>query len=219
MALAWTVATLAAVFIAAAAVGSVRTQVTDAPSAPVRTVATSLTAASSPSESPAAPAGAPSEDETIALGGPPVFESDSADGDVPTTTMLDVEEDGGTSGTKSPAATSTTTSTTPSDVAVATTTTEAPDDDSDTPTTAATQGVSRQTFDLIGGTVVVEVGQGTVVFVGASPRDGFTVEVDERGPERVVVKFESEAHTSKFVALFEDGTFAPKIEEGDRDDD
>jgi hypothetical protein len=56
-------------------------------------------------------------------------------------------------------------------------------------------------------------GSNTVRFLSASPKGGFTVDVRDRGPEKVVVYFRSGGHESKFVGEIDDGTFHPKIDE------
>jgi hypothetical protein len=67
--------------------------------------------------------------------------------------------------------------------------------------------------------VSVDVGDGTVVLVGASPKAGFAVRVENAGPQRVEVRFENPTHVSHFSGRFSGGSYAPKTEEHDRHDD
>ncbi len=222
--IAWVTSTMVAVGIAAAAVGSVRGQVTEAPSVPLQATATSLAAGAELSATPvpstsvtptttsassgdAAPPGADPDDATVGDGTdgettPTRVETGSADDDATTTTAG--QDDGGDGATT----TAPTTSTVPPSTSTSTTT-----------TTVVPVGPERRAYDLVGGTVVVDVGNETVTLIGASPAGGFSVEVDDAGPERVVVKFESSDHESEFVGRFEDGSFDPRIEERDREDD
>lgn len=97
---------------------------------------------------------------------------------------------------------------------VSTTTTQPPTTTTDPPpTTTAPPSTEIRSFDLVGGSVTVEVGSNTVRLAGASPKAGFSMEVENSGPEKVEVEFKSEDHESKFSGRFEDGTFVPKIEE------
>ena len=80
-------------------------------------------------------------------------------------------------------------------------------------TTTAPPSTEIRSYDLVGGSVTVEVGTNTVRLAGASPKAGFSMEVENSGPEKVEVEFKNEDHESKFSGRFEDGTFVPKIEE------
>jgi len=71
-----------------------------------------------------------------------------------------------------------------------------------------------QTYDAIGGSVTLLVGDGTVSLASAVPKPGFSAEEKERDePSKVVVEFDSEAHESKLVARWDDGTFTVEIDE------
>ena len=185
--LVWLAVTATAVFVAAAAVGSVRNQVTEAPTAMIPTTSTTVALAPEPS--------------------PPttVVESSSTTTSPPAATST-------TTTTAAPV----TTTTAPSEPAPTTTTTTAP-----TTTTTAPPASDIRSYDLLGGVVTVEIGTSTVQLAGASPKSGFSMEVEHSGPKNVEVEFKSESHESKFSGEFKDGSFNPEIEEsdGDHDDD
>jgi hypothetical protein len=187
-ALLWLVVTAAAVFVAAAAVGSVRDQVTDAPTAmaPTTTAATTTTT-------------------TV----PPRIDTDTPRaGTSPTTTAA------------SPLTTLTTTTTTTAPAVTTTRPTAPPSTTTSTTATAATSpAVEIRTYDLVGGSVTVEIGSSEVHLAGASPKAGFRMEVEDNGPDKVQVEFKSERHESHFSGRSEDGRFIPEIEESAHDDD
>ncbi len=183
-ALLWLVVTAAAVFVAAAAVGSVRDQVTDAPTAMAPTTTATTT--------------------TVA----PKIDTDPTGAGTSTTTAA--------SPFTSP--TTTTTTTTP---AVTTTRPTVPASTTTSTTTTATTSpaVEIRTYDLVGGSVTVEIGSSEVYLAGASPKAGFRMEVEDNGPDKVQVEFKSDDHESHFSGKFEDGRFIPEIEENGRDGD
>ena len=189
-ALIWLAVTTTAVFVAAAAVGSVRDQVTETPAAmvPTTTATTSLA-------NPAVPTTEPAVEPATTV-------------PAPTTTT-----------TTTTIAASTTTvpdaSTTTTRPAAPTVTTTAP------PTTTTRPPATEiRSYDLVGGSVTVEVGANTVGLAGASPKAGFSMDVENSGPEKVEVEFKSQQHESHFTGRFEDGVFVPKIEEeGHGEDD
>jgi hypothetical protein len=67
--------------------------------------------------------------------------------------------------------------------------------------------------------VSVEFGNGIVRLAGASPKPGFTMDVEHTGPEKVEVEFHNDSHESKFSGRFEDGRFVPSISEDDDEGD
>ena len=195
---AWVAVTAVSVLIASAAVGSVRGQVSDAPS-PVRTATTSLavsttivvldetttTSTTRPSASPATSTTMPTSTTSVAGTTESTLEIE------PTTTST----------TRAP--TTTTTTTTPPST---TTTTTAP-------------AAALQTYDTIGGSVTLLVGNGTVSLATAVPKPGYSAEEKERDdPTKVVVEFESEDHESKLEARWEGGVFTVDIDEESEDD-
>lgn len=193
--LVWIAVTATAVFIAAAAVGSVRDHVTETPTAMVPTTADtpSISDVSTTTTQPGATSG---------TGEPPTTTTTST-----TTTVV-------VSTTEAPEATTTTTTTTtlpPPPPPTTTTTTPT--------TTTVAPSTEIRSYDLVGGSVTVEVGSTTVNLSGASPKPGFGMDVENSGPEKVEVEFESEDHDSHFSAQFEDGVFVPQIEEEGHDED
>ncbi len=108
-----------------------------------------------------------------------------------------------------PTTSTTTTSTT-------TTTTTSPP----TTTTTTVPPTRTASFDLVGGTVTVEVDGDSVTLLSASPKGGFATFVQHRGPHRVTVVFKSSSHKSTFVGEMH-GSFHHHIEEESvgKDDD
>lgn len=105
----------------------------------------------------------------------------------------------------------TTTPPTTTSVPPATTTTTVP------PTTT-TPPESRR-YDLIGGSVVALIGDGTVSLQSAVPAPGFSVEAKATGPDEVEVEFRSDEHRSKFKADWEDGELRIDIDEKNEGED
>jgi cytoskeletal protein RodZ len=148
----------------------------------------------------------------------------------PTTTTVAVPT-GATTSSSAPATTSTSTSTTaapttePPETTVttivesgtSTTTTTAPPET--TTTTTAPPTLTRKTYSLVGGTVVIDIGDGGVWVVSAVPNSGFYSEVDNKGPDEVKVEFEGNDHKSTFKAYFEDGELKVSKDEGGEGDD
>lgn len=184
---AWVLATAVSVAIASSAVATVQDEVTASPS-PLRTQAVQALAAST--TVPPAP--------TVQ---PPVTTTSSS----PTTTGAAESTTTVAPATTAPAAATTTTT-----VAVATT--SAPPA---TTTTVAAPGPEFRSYELVGGSVRIRILGTQVFFAGATPAPGFDVDVEEQGPEKVVVEFETPEHESKFVAKFEDGELDVKISEED----
>ncbi len=200
----WLAVTVTAVLIASAAVSSVRDQVTDTPTAilpPTTTIAIS------------------SMEQLVA---DPVDPSSAASGSIDEST---------TSTTTAP---TTTTSAPPETSTTVPTTTVPPASDSEAepieaatttttsvPTTTSTSAPTTEirSYELIGGSVSVEIGDGTVRLAGASPKPGFTMEVEKSGPEKVEVEFHNDDRESHFSAKFEDGHFEPSISESDEESD
>ena len=190
-ALIWLAVTGTAVFVAAAAVGSVRDQVTETPTAMIPTTAVAAPLANPPvstTEIGSAPA------TTVA----PTTTTPAAS---TTSTSTTIVPDAGTTTTKPPTPTTTTTTPPP------------------TTTTTTPSSTEIRSYDLIGGSVTVEVGSNTARLAGASPKAGFTMDVENSGPEEVEVEFKSDQHESQFSGRFEDGVFVPKIEESEHGGD
>jgi len=188
----WLAVTLTAVFIASAAVSSVRDQVTDTPTAmfPPTTIAP---------DRPEQQAPDPTQPESP--------------------TRID-----GSSGPTTTAPTPTTSAPLQPTTTVPSTTVPSAPAPSPLPTTTTTSTVPSTTeirsYELVGGLVSVEIGDGTVRLAGASPRPGFTMEVESSGPEKVEIEFHNDEHRSKFSGKFEDGKYEPSISEsGEEEDD
>lgn len=193
---AWLGATVLSVMIAAAAVAGIRDRVVETPVA----------------------IGVPS---TITTTMPPETVTSSSSTDVPSSTVAQTTSTT-TSTTTTPPVTTTTiaeSSSTTAPPATTTTTTTVPPP---TTTTTTTVVVTNQTYDLIGGTVTLAVGNGEVNLVSAVPRPGFDADYEHTGPKEVEIKFESQDHKSKLEAKWESGELEVDIEEephGDGDDD
>lgn len=125
--------------------------------------------------------------------------AEPVDTSVPVTTEI---SDVSTSTTAPPATTTTTT----------TTTTSAP------PVT--TVPPSYPTYDLVGGTVVLRVANGTVAIESVVPQPGFSYRPEKTGPDEIDVAFVGDDHKSVLTAHFEDGQLkvVPK-EEGEDEHD
>ncbi len=191
---AWLAGTLVAVTVAAAAVGSVRSEVTDAPMA---LGSQSIVANASPSAA-GDTSGSPSTTT-------PIMNPEDADQAPTTTTQADDPDDEPTTSTTEPVTTTT--------VAQVTTTTQPPQ------TTTTLDGYTK-TYDTAGGSVRINVSGDSVTFAGATPLPGWTVELENSGPEEVKVHFErndDEADEIDFKAKIEDGELEVSISESDDD--
>jgi hypothetical protein len=183
---AWLGATALAVVVAAAAVGTVRTEVTDQPAAGEPFAATTILADATTTTILVT--------TTTATGSSTTSIADGSDDDTPTTTITS----------------STTTSTTSPD--------DDDDDDSAPTTTTAMQTTTTapsvtKTYNMAGGTVTISASDPDVRFVGASPAAGYTIEVDDRGPNQVKVEFDGAGGESEFVAKWESGVLVVDIDE------
>jgi len=221
--LAWTTSTVLAVGVAAAAVGAVRGQVTDVPSVPIQSAATSLAAAAEPALKPPVspsmerPAEADaSVDQEPVEGATSTIGADGSETSLQSTTTIPSGR--GENDNQSTTSTTSTTDATPATTAPTTTTTIAPPPSTTTTTAAAAPAPYSDTSELVGGTVtvIVDTASATVTFSGATVAAGFTVSVEKSGPEKVVVKFESETHESEYVGRFEEGAFVSSTDEQDR---
>lgn len=196
---AWLGATAVSVVIAAAAVAGIRDRVVETP---VAIGLPSTTSTTMPFET----------DTSSTTGETPV--PTSATSSTTTTTT--------TSTTEAPAVTTTTVVESSSTTAPPTTTTTTTTAPPSTTTTTTTAAVTNQTYDLIGGTVTLTVGNGEVNLVSAVPRPGFDTDYEHTGPKEVEIKFESNDHKSKLEAQWENGELKVEIEEephGDGDSD
>jgi len=188
--LAWLGATLLAVIVATAAVGSVRSQVTEAPT---------------PLSSPGAQA----------LSSAPITSGSTVPSTSSTTVTTTVPEDATTTAIESPGGTTTTEATTGTSTVPSTTVPPA------STTTTASSSYSK-TVDTSAGSVRILVDGAAVGFGGAYPKPGWKVELDERGPEVVKVKFERNEGEGEIsvVARVHDGELLISVDDhGESHDD
>lgn len=181
---AWLVATIVAIGIAATAVGSVRGQVTDVPAIPAAGTSallepTTTTSAPGPTTTTSPGIVAPETTTTVASSAPTTAES---------TTTTTVDPPSTTTTTAPPPATTTTTTTPPANPELS-------------------------THQLVGGQVTISALAPNVTLVGAVPSGGFSAEVEDSGPGEVEVEFESSHHKSTFRARWEDGHLDIDIDE------
>ena len=203
---AWLAGTLVAVLVAAAAVGSVRNEVTDAPTA----LGAPNTTISVPDLDSTPPSSIVVEVEV------PV--PDEVEEPTTTTTLAEEPTESTTTTTEPEQQTSTTTPTTtapdhdppPS----TTTTTEPPDETTTTEVTSYTK-----TYDVKdAGSVTIRVSGDSVTFAGAYPLEGWTFKLKDGGPEEVEVRFErndDEGDKVSFQAKVDDGELEVKISDDD----
>lgn len=190
---AWVGATLVAVLVATAAVGSVRSEVTDQPSA-----------LGSPSAAALA-SDLPAETSTTDPGSPT---SGVADVAVTTTTALEPVTTTSTTHAGSDSSTSTSTSVTTSPQPETTTTATEP------------RANYSKTFDTDGGSVTFLIEGEAVNFGGAVPKTGWKVELEAAGPDEVKVKFEKNDDSAEIEVKgrVEDGELLVSISGGSEDD-
>jgi hypothetical protein len=108
------------------------------------------------------------------------------------------------------------------DDTTSTTTSTIPDDDTTTSTTAPPVVTETRTYQLQGGWVKVDIGEGFVDLVGAAPAPGFSMDAEHTENDGVRVKFESEDHKSELEVRWNDGKLIIEIDEepeGDESDD
>jgi hypothetical protein len=184
--MAWVGATIVAVVVAAAAVGSVRSQVTETPTALGAPTAVALAA-----DPPAADSAAPAATETTTTIAP--VDASAAEAETPTTSLVP------------PVVTTTTLAgvTATSTTAATTTTT----------TTQPPAGVTKS-YTTAAGVVRIMVSGESVTFAGATADPGWTVELEKAGPPEVEVHFEKnddEEDEVEFHAKFEDGELVVTI--------
>lgn len=70
-------------------------------------------------------------------------------------------------------------------------------------------------YELTGGVVTVRYRSGTTRLVQATPNSGFIMEVHDRGPGKVDVRFRSDDHESRLVAEWRDGS--PDVDREERE--
>jgi cytoskeletal protein RodZ len=196
IAAAWIAATAISIAIAAAAVGSVRSQVTDAPTALGSPEVVALASAAPPEVEPGPPSsgepGAQSPATTTA-GAPP---------SPATTTTAPVAA--ATGATNAEAETSTT---------------RAPSASPTTQTSVSPASTQAKTYDTDGGWIRIVIDGELVSFATAQPKTGWSVDVENEGPEEVKIHFErnDDSDEIEFSAKVEDGEVRVHISHGDED--
>ena len=102
----------------------------------------------------------------------------------------------------------------------ATSTTDTPTTTSGSPaTTAGAAGPTVVAHVVDGGTVVVSLDDGRLSLIGATPAQGFTVEVEESGPDEVVVGFDGAEADFEVRAFVSGGEVAFDVNGDDTGDD
>lgn len=86
-------------------------------------------------------------------------------------------------------------------------------DGSSPPVTPANPERDTRVIPTEAGTVSVSYEPGEVRFEGASPAIGWTIEVEERGPDAVEVKFERDDRDVEVTVEWEDGELVVQIDE------
>jgi len=203
---AWLAGTLVAVLVAAAAVGSVRNEVTDAPTA----LGAPNTTISVPDPDSTPPTSIVVEVEV------PV--ADEVEEPTTTTTLAEEPTESTTTTTEPGQQTSTTAPTTTApdhDPPPSTTTTTEPPDE-----TTTTEAASyTKTYDVKdAGSVTIRVSGDSVTFAGAYPLEGWTFKLKDGGPEEVEVRFErndDEEDKVSFNAQVDDGELEVEISDDD----
>lgn len=76
-----------------------------------------------------------------------------------------------------------------------------------------------RSYALVGGTVTLRYDSGRVTVVAAEPAQGFSMEVEGDGTDRVVVEFESDGHRSRLRGEWDEDGPEDRVEEDDRSDD
>jgi hypothetical protein len=95
------------------------------------------------------------------------------------------------------------------------TTTSAPDGATSTTAPPADPSATTSTYKMQGGVVTLRFSPAGVEVVGASPYEGFTVDVEPEHGNGVKVEFESDAHRSRVDAWWDGGPQVEPREEGD----
>lgn len=188
--MAWLAATALSVMIASAAVAGIRDRVVETPVAIGLPTTTSTTAPPDTVTSPST-----SEGPTTTF--PPTTSATTSTAEPPPVTVTTVVDSSVTTTTAPPV----------------TTTTTAP------PQTTTTIAVAHKTYTMIGGTVVLAIGNGEVTLVSATPHPGFSADYEHTGPVEVEIKFVSGDHKSKLEAHWEGGELKVDVEEESNDGD
>ncbi len=80
------------------------------------------------------------------------------------------------------------------------------------PTVATTAAPTTRTYDSVGGSITVRLAGGVISLAGDPvPAPGFSVRIDDNGPDRVRVRFELGDQRSEIRVDLEDGELIPEI--------
>jgi hypothetical protein len=71
-------------------------------------------------------------------------------------------------------------------------------------------------YQMTGGFVTVRYSGADTQLVQATPNSGFVVEIKDRGPDKVEVRFRSDSHESRLVTQIRDGQPDPEVDEQQR---
>ncbi|HSQ38142.1 MAG TPA: hypothetical protein VLS92_09655 [Acidimicrobiia bacterium] len=115
--------------------------------------------------------------------------------------------------------TPTTSTTTTTSVATTSTTAASATTAGSSATTTSAVGPTVVAHVVEGGTVVVGLDEGRLSLIGATPAQGFTVEVEESGPDEVVVGFDGAEADFEVRAFVSGGKVTFEVAGGDDVDD
>lgn len=147
----------------------------------------------------------------------PSLTTTTDDGSSTTTSTSTTTDPGNTTttpgaGTSSSADTSTSTSTGSSSSSTSSSSTSS-SSTSSTSSTASNEQWSLRTITSTGGVVVVRYRPGEAELQAATPAPGFSVEVDDGGPPRVRVEFESEDVDARVEVRWDDGSLDVDVDD------
>ncbi len=172
-----------------------------APTFPASTVTTAATPVAVGGDQLAGPGASPAGPTTTGPERPATTTTETSPRPSSTTTTAPATP-AGTTSTSAPSSPSSTTAATTS----STTTTRT------TSTTTAAAPATRG-YQLRGGSVVIEYVPGRVTLKSASPKAGYQMEIHDRGPDEVEVRFESGNGDSRFEAHWSGGRLVVDIDE------
>ncbi len=203
LSLAWALVTLTAVIVTSAAVGSVRSNVTES-AAPAFLLEDQPNSAQREAASLSAQSG-------------PVTEDPSSDAPVPGAEPTIVNPD-----VAAPSSPTTTQATAITTTSIANPTTTMTSSTSTTTTPKPTSTI--RSYTVVGGSVTVEAdtaanGAAEIGLVGAVPNPGFTANEEERDDStKVVVVFRSDDHESKILITFDNNELVTQVEETEEEE-
>ncbi len=127
----------------------------------------------------------------------------------PPTTFVDPPSASVTTTAAEDPTTTTTTATTTTTVSVGTSSTT-----TTTPAPPVTSPASEdRIIHMIGGSVTARCEGEKASWVSYVPNSGFDADIENQGPEKLEIEFESEDHTSKLTAECRDGVLDSRVEE------